>query len=140
MTQIHPYLAFDGDCRTAMTFYQSCLGGELMIHNVEGSPAEAHIAPDMKNRVLHASLVKDSLVLLASDMCMGEKLVRGNGCSISLNCSSEEEIHDFFAKLSVGAEITQPLQDQFWGALFGMFNDQFGVTWMLNFDKTPPQS
>lgn len=140
MTQIHPYLAFDGDCRAAMTFYQSCLGGELTIHNIEGSPAEAHIAPDKKDRVLHASLQHNALVLLASDMCMGEELVRGNGCSISLNCSSEAEINDLFAKLSVGAQITQPLQDQFWGAIFGMFNDQFGVTWMLNFDKTPQQA
>lgn len=28
-----------------------------------------------------------------------------------------------------------PLQDMFWGARFGMLTDQFGVRWMINFEK-----
>jgi PhnB protein len=27
-----------------------------------------------------------------------------------------------------------PLQDQFWGARFGMLKDKFGVPWMFNFE------
>jgi PhnB protein len=28
MKEATPYLVFNGNCREAMTFYQSCLGGE----------------------------------------------------------------------------------------------------------------
>jgi PhnB protein len=28
-----------------------------------------------------------------------------------------------------------PLADQFWGARFGMLIDQFGIAWMLNWEK-----
>jgi PhnB protein len=24
---------------------------------------------------------------------------------------------------------------QFWGAMFGVFDDKFGIRWMLNYDK-----
>ena len=29
MTTLTPYLLFDGNCKQAMEFYKSCLGGEL---------------------------------------------------------------------------------------------------------------
>jgi PhnB protein len=31
MKEATPYLIFNGNCREAMTFYQSCLGGELNV-------------------------------------------------------------------------------------------------------------
>lgn len=137
MTQINVYLTLDGNCEDVMNFYKECLGGELTINRVKGSPMEAHFPTTMHDKILHSNLVKDGLVIMGSDQLMPGKLVRGNDISLSLNCSSEEEITEFFGKLSAGGEITQPLQEQFWGALFGMFIDKFGITWLLNFDKTP---
>jgi PhnB protein len=31
MTEINPYLNFNGSCREAMNFYKECLGGELTL-------------------------------------------------------------------------------------------------------------
>lgn len=135
MTQINVYLIFDGNCEEAMTFYKECLGGELAINRVEGSPMEAQCPPEMKNKIMHANLVNGGIVLMASDALMPGKYIKGTDSSVSLNCSSEEEINTFFTKLSAGGQITLPLQEQFWGALFGMFTDKFGVDWMLNFDR-----
>lgn len=135
MTQINVYLIFDGNCEEAMTFYKECLGGELSINRVEGSPMESQCPPEMKNRIMHANLVNGGIVLMASDVLMPGKYIKGTDSSVSLNCSSEEEINTFFTKLSAGGVITLPLQEQFWGALFGMFTDKFGVDWMLNFDR-----
>jgi PhnB protein len=28
-----------------------------------------------------------------------------------------------------------PLEKAFWGGLFGMFTDKFGVQWMVNFNE-----
>ena len=38
MTKLPPFLLFDGNCAAAMTFYQSCLGGNLILTKVEDSP------------------------------------------------------------------------------------------------------
>ena len=135
MTQINVYLTFEGNCREAMTFYQQCLGGELEVRTIGGSPVEAHCPPEMKDQVLHATLTKGALVLMASD-CIGPGgYTHGNDIALSLNCSSEEEINDFYSKLSEGGQIIDALKVQFWGAIFGVFTDKFGKRWMLNYDK-----
>ena len=135
MTQINAYLNFNGNCREAMTFYKECLGGELTIQPVEGSPIEAQCPPAMKHQVLHASLLKDSLVLMASDMTGPDGFIKGNTISLSLNCSSQKEIETFFTKLSSDGHITHPLKKEFWGATFGVLTDKYGIRWMLNYDQ-----
>ncbi len=135
MTTINPYLNFEGNTREAMTFYNDCLGGELTMQTVGGSPAEPYCPAAMKDQILHSSLVKGPLVIMASDMSSSEGITKGNSIALSINCSSEEEINTFFNKLSTGGTIIDPLKEQFWGAIFGVFTDKFGTRWMLNYDK-----
>ena len=135
MTQINAYIGFNGECREAMNFYKECLGGELMFQTVQGTPMEAQCPPAMKNQVLHSSLTKGPLLIMGTDMTRPDGFIKGNNFALSLNCSSEEEINNFFSKLSEGGKILDSLKDQFWGATFGAFTDKFGIGWMLNFDK-----
>ena len=135
MTQINAYLNFNGNCREAMTFYQQCLGGELTLQTIEGSPVEAQCPVAMKDQILHASLLKETLVLMASDMTGPDGFIKGNTIALSLNCSSENEIKTFFSNLSSGGQISHPLEEQFWGATFGVLTDKYGTRWMLNYDK-----
>jgi PhnB protein len=135
MTQIYAYLAFSGNCREAMTFYQECLGGELFLQTVEDTPVAEQMPPQAGQNIMHSTLTHGSLVLHGSDMMHGEP-VEGNTIYLSLNCSSEAEIHQFFTSLSAGGQVTLPLADQFWGATFGTLTDQYGKGWMLNYDKT----
>ncbi len=58
MAQINAYLNFNGNCREAMQFYKSCLGGELTVQTVEGSPIEFQCPVSMRHHVLHSSLLK----------------------------------------------------------------------------------
>ena len=90
-TQINAYLNFNGNCREAMSFYQECLGGELIFNTVEGSPMEAQCPAALKNQILHSSLTNGSLLLMASDMLGHEEFIIGSSFSLSLNCSSEEK-------------------------------------------------
>ncbi len=135
MTQINAYINFNGNCREAMNFYKECLGGELALQTVEGSPIEAQCPAAMKHQILHASLMNDGLILMGSDMQGPEGFIKGNTIALSLNCSSEEEINTFFSKLSQDGKITHALTEQFWGATFGVLTDKFGIRWMLNYDK-----
>lgn len=134
-TQINTYLTFSGNCREAMTFYQSCLGGELVFQTIGESPLSAQMPEQMKACILHATLTKDSLLLMGSDMVTSAGLIFGNAVSLSLNCTSEEEIRNCYNKLSAGGKATHPIENSFWGALFGGLTDKYGNHWLLNYNK-----
>ncbi|WP_080055345.1 VOC family protein [Spirosoma aerolatum] len=135
MTQINPYLNFNGNCREAMTFYRECLGGELNLQTIGESPIGDQMPDEIKERILHAGLTKDgNLLLMGSDM-MGSGLIVGNSVTLSINCRSEKDIHQFFSKLAEGGQIRDPLSDMFWGALFGSLTDKFGLSWVLNCNR-----
>jgi PhnB protein len=82
-----------------MTFYKTCFGGELFFQTVGGSPLSEKLPKKMKDCILHATLTKGNLVLMASDMVSEDGLISGNNVSLSLNCSSLTEIETYFAKL-----------------------------------------
>ncbi len=135
MTLINAYLTFNGNCREAMNFYKDCLGGELTLQTIGESPLADKMPAQMKECILHASLVKESLVLMGSDM-VGEKgLIRGNSVSLAINCSSELEIQLFYENLSAGGSKDHALEESFWGATFGDLTDKYGNHWLLNFEK-----
>lgn len=135
MSVINSYLTFNGNCSEAMKFYQSCLGGELSIQKVGDSPLGEKMPKRMKEYILHSTLTKGDLVLMGSDMVAEAGLMKGNAVSLSLNCSSEEEIKSTYAKLAAGGRATHPPEDTFWGALFGDLTDKYGNHWLLNYDK-----
>lgn len=133
--QLYSYLTFNGNCREAMTFYKACLGGKLTFQTIGESPVSNKMPKKMKDIILHATLIKDNLVLMASDMVYETGLVKGNSVSLSLNCNSEEEIKQCYTKLSEGGTASHPLEIGFWGVLFGDLTDKFGNHWILNYNK-----
>lgn len=135
MSQLIAYLNFPGTCREAMTFYQQCLGGQLHLTTFEESPMAAQLPAATRAAILHAHLTSGPLKLMASDNPMSE-VVNGNSVSLSLDCASEDETARLFAGLAAGGRVTMPLADQFWGARFGMLTDQFGIHWMVNYDRS----
>jgi PhnB protein len=136
MTQINSYLTFSGNCREAMTFYKQCLGGELKFQTIGESPLSEKMPAQMKDSILHATLTHKRLVLMASDMVSEQGLIKGNAVSLMLDCSSETEIRQAYDKLAEGGKRTHPLENTFWGALFGDLTDKYGNNWLLHYDKT----
>lgn len=135
MKSVNPYLTFSGNCRKAMTFYQKCLGGKLVFQTVGESPLSDKMPEKMKDCILHAVLISDSLLLMGSDMVPENGLIKGNAVSLTLNCNSEKEAGVFYKKLSAGGAATHPLEDTFWGTLFGGLTDRYGNHWLLNCNK-----
>lgn len=131
---IQPYLHFGENCHEAMTFYQGLYGGQLEMMPIGESPAKEHFPTEIHNQILHASLVNGDFHLLASDMCGQGELNQGNSVQLSLYCSSKEEIETLYHELSVDGQVLQALEPQFWGYLFAMVIDKFGVRWMLSLD------
>jgi PhnB protein len=135
MKTINSYLTFNGNCREAMTFYAACLGGDLMLQAVDGSPMADKMPKEMKECILHSTLTTEGFVIMGSDMTPETGLVKGNATCLMLNCSSEKEIKNTFKTLSAKGKVKHKLETTFWGALFGDFTDKFGNNWILNFDK-----
>jgi PhnB protein len=135
MNAINPYIGFNGRCREAMIFYQECLGGELHLQEVAGSPME-QMCQDTKDQIFHSSLtVNGAQVLMGSDMIDQNGYTKGNNIALAMSCKSEEEIHSLFSILSKEGKVLHALEEAFWGAIFGSVEDQFGIRWMLNYSK-----
>jgi PhnB protein len=129
-TTLSPYLAFNGNCREAMTFYQEALGGELHIQTFGDSPME--VKPEDKERVMHATLTFGDAVLMASDGMPDNEVVFGNSVHLSIAALSADEGERIFNHLAGGGTVVMPWNKTFWGAMFGMCVDKFGMNWMIN--------
>lgn len=141
MSQLTPYLFFEGNCREAMEFYKQCLGGELIVNTVGDTPEAAQMPQAAKDKVIHAVLRQGNPpqpILMASDWLSQNKFVAGTNITLSINCAGADEIRTLFESLSAGGKVTQPLADMFWGATYGSFIDKFGIQWMLNYEKPRP--
>ena len=137
MPTINPYLKFNCTSEDAMEFYRATFGGEFSIFSRFADMDSGMPVDDgEKNNILHASLpIGDGFVLMASD-CPASYggVTQGNAFSVSIGADSEDEATRIFNGLSAGGKVTMPLGKTFWGAFFGMFEDKFGVNWMVNYD------
>jgi PhnB protein len=130
VTALTPYLLFDGNCRDAMEFYQSCLGGRLTLMKVKDSPARDQMPEFQQEKILNAHLSSGELAISASDWLASEAPVPGNTVCLFLSGGTSQDLRAAFDRLSEGAQVTNPLKDVFFG-VYGALNDKFGVRWMF---------
>jgi PhnB protein len=129
-TTLSPYLSFPGTAAEAMKFYQSVLGGELTMQTFGESGASD--SDELKDKIMHADLRNDALSFMASDGNPENPVHMGNNISMSIVGSDEDQLKGYFNGLAEGGTIDMPLEKQFWGDIFGMLTDKFGVHWMVN--------
>lgn len=145
MASVNPYLIFNGNCKEAFLFYKSVFGGEFTYMGTFGEmpPSDDPNCPppseDEANRIMHVSLpISKETILMGSDSTSQSGDVKmGTNISISINTDSKDEADKLFNGLSAGGTTIMPMENTFWGAYFGMFIDQFGINWMVNFDEMP---
>lgn len=139
MAQINPYIHFNGNAEEAFTFYKSVFGGEFaMVMRFKDMANPDFPTPEKEaNKIMHIALpIGKHNVLMGSDTpeSMGKHNENENRSKISISAESKEEADKLFNGLSVGGQIEIPIQDSPWGSYFGMFRDQFGFEWMVDFD------
>lgn len=133
-TTLNSYLNFNGpDTGTAMKFYQSIFGGELTMQTF----GEAGMAKndEEKDFVIHATLKTETFSFMASSGQPGQTVKFGDSVSLSLNGDDEAQLTEWFHKLSEGGVVHMKLEKQFWGDIFGLCTDKFGIQWMVNISK-----
>ncbi|MBO0906933.1 VOC family protein [Arthrobacter sunyaminii] len=129
MTAPMVYVLFPGTAREALTFYAGVFGGELSLHtNADfgsGGPPGA---------IAHGVL--DGVVTLAgADAGRQEKSVQVQGVMLSLLGTAEPALlHKWFAQLSDGGRIVDPLAPKAWGASDGQVVDRYGLHWLIGYE------
>lgn len=134
MIRISAYINFNGQCSEAMNFYQQCLGGELNLQKISQSPMAAQLPSQKGAQILHASLISDAIVIMASDITASD-YIKGNNVNLCLQCSNAAEIEKYFELLSKAGIVKMPLHQTFWGATYGELTDRYGINWILNYSK-----
>ena len=133
--QLNPYLLFNGQCEAAFKCYARTLGGKIegmITHG--GTPAEQHVSPEWRDKIMHARLVVGDQVLMGSD-APPEHYEAPKGFSVSVQIKEPAEAERIFNALAENGAVRMPIQQTFWSVRFGMLVDKFGIPWMVNCEQ-----
>lgn len=128
--RLNPYLSFRDNARQAMEFYQSVFGGELTLNTF--AELQASEDPAEKDKIMHAMLEADGIVLMGADTPNSMDYQPAAGISISLSGDDETVLRGYWDRLVDGGMPIMPLEKAPWGDTFGMCVDRFGISWMVN--------
>jgi PhnB protein len=91
-----------------------------------------------KNKIMHIALpINKEVMLMGTDALesMGHTVTNGTSISLAITPDSKEDGERIFKALSAGGSVEMPYDKAPWGAWFAMFNDKYGIKWMVNFDE-----
>jgi PhnB protein len=140
MALINPHINFNGNAEEAFTFYKSVFGGEFskIMRFKDLANDEFPVAEKEANKIMHIALpIGKCSMLMANDVpeIMGKTNENENRSKIVISAESKEEADKLFSGLSTGGQIEMPIADSPWGSYFGMFRDEYGIEWMVDFDQ-----
>lgn len=127
MAKLIPFIRSE-DAKAQAAFYKEALGGEILAVTT-GSEAP-NMPPSMKETVMHLSMVAAGVTFYLTECGPGPS-VKGNEVTLSLEFATEAEVQAAFDKLAQGAEVHQPLHQSFWGQLYCVLKDKYGINWTL---------
>lgn len=139
MTQINPYINFNGNAEEAFSFYKSVFGGEFgqIIRFKDLSSPEFPVPENEANKIMRITLPIGNNILIANDVpeSMGRVNENENRSKIAIIAESKEEADKLFNGLSVGGTIEMSMGESPWGSYFAMFRDKFGIEWTVECNK-----
>ena len=132
---LNPYLNFNGTARQALEFYQGVFGGNLAVSTF--ADLGGADGPDA-DKIMHGQLETGAgYTIMAADVTSHMEYHDPAGFSVSLSGDDGDALRGYFEQLAAGGTVTMPLQKQVWGDEFGMCNDKFGISWLVNISQPP---
>jgi PhnB protein len=128
-----PYLFFTGGkCEEALNFYKGVFGGEItQVMRWKEAPADMSMPAELGSRIMHSTFSSAAVNFMAADA--RPTTTYGEGAiSLSLGTKDVGEAKRLFDALSQGGKVEMQLEKTFWGAMFGMLTDKYGIDWMMN--------
>lgn len=140
MALINPHINFNGNAEEAFNFYKSVFGGSFskVVRFKDISNDEYPIPEREAEKIMHIAMPVGQNVLMGNDIpeIMGTVNENENRSKISVSAESLEEAERLFNGLSAGGSIEMPFEKSLWNSYFGMFRDQYGIEWMINFEPS----
>ena len=127
-----PHLNFRGNARTALEFYHSVFGGQLVaLTNEQGGRTED---PEQLQQIIFGQVIGDNgFQVMAYDVPSSMTYEQGDkSLFVSVRGDSVEEITELWGKLAAGSEILSDLAPSMFSPAYGMLKDAFGVVWVLD--------
>lgn len=118
------FITFSGNCKKALTLYQSCFGGELRFEYFNKPLAGFKETP-----VVKATLLSERITIYGSDLVHDEGRRIGNHVSIFVQCSSYTERLSYLQKLSTSIHHCSP--KKYVEQKLIEITDSFGVRWVF---------
>lgn len=88
------FITFSGNCKKALSFYQSCFGGLLQFETF-GEEVNGYA----ETPVVRGSLVSDGIIIYGSDLVYNEGRKLGNYIAIFLQCKNTLDRKELIEKL-----------------------------------------
>ncbi|WIE64770.1 VOC family protein [Curtobacterium sp. MCLR17_036] len=126
------HLNFDGDARAALDFYAAVFGGDVTAATY--GQMGALDDPAWADRIVFGQVATAAgFRIMAFDVWPGQPWDQGsNAFYVFVHGDDTTEIERYWAALSEGAEVRQPLAPSAWAPLAGQLRDRFGVVWQLD--------
>lgn len=139
MTTLSPWINFNGNAEEAFNFYRSVFGGEFtsIVRFKDVASPEFQVAPNDADKIMRIALpINGANMLIGNDVpeFMGKVSESENRSKIHVTAGNKEEVERIFDRLSVGGQVEVGMSDSGWGTYFGMFRDQYGIEWVIEFD------
>jgi PhnB protein len=139
MLRCTPFLLFDGNCAEAMTFYHSCIGGDLALTTLADTPMKDMFPPEKHGRIINAHLKSAAIEISATDWMASPEFdpILGNMSAIFVVATQDDELRNVFDKLAQGADRArfQDLHQMPFGT-YGQFYDKYGIQWIFRGEST----
>jgi len=122
-TTVTPHMVVEG-CAQAIDFYAKAFGAQ----------EHGRIAMPDGKRLMHAMIqIGDARIMMVDAMEeFGVKGPKGlGGTPVSLNLYAEDAKALFDRAVAAGCTVAMPLEEQFWGDLYGKLRDPFGHEWSI---------
>lgn len=118
------FLTFSGNCREALTFYQTCFGGTLQLETFQKGLQDYTAVP-----VVSGSLVAKSIIIHGSDLVHNEGRIVGNYMAIFIQCTTMEFRKSLIEKLEFNKKVCNARNDD---EKLIEITDGFDIRWILS--------
>lgn len=117
------FLTFSGNCKEALTFYQTCFGGKLRFEIFDKWEQGYTEMP-----VVSGSLISDTIVIHGSDLVHSEGRILGNYMSIFIKSINIDVRRALIEKLELNKKVLFPRN---YDERLIEITDTFDVRWIL---------
>lgn len=131
--KFRPYLHIvGGKCEEALGFYKKIFGGKNTEPMRWKDGPDMGLPKEMGDQIMHVEFESPAVSFMAGDSRPGVKLGEDQAISLSISTPDVDEATRVFNALAEGAKVEMPFEKAFWGAMFGMLTDKYGIEWMIN--------